>query len=101
MVALAEAHASGGYAWTMATKEAFANDQGDARALVAVTASSNRGKGDQYPGEWKPLRERCRYIGEWTAVKTRWDLTVDQTEKESLLLLAGQCGDMTVKGMHR
>ncbi len=48
-----------------------------------------------------PLREWCRYIGEWAAVKTRWDLTVNQTEKDSLLLLAGQCGDMTLQAIHR
>ena len=84
-----------------ATKEAYANDQGDPRSLVAVTASSNRGKGDQDPGEWWPLLERCRYAAEWVAVKHRWDLTVDETEKDALLLQAGQCDHMTVTVIER
>lgn len=99
MVALAETHDSGGHAWTAATKEAYANDQGDPRSLVAVTASSNRGKGDQDPGEWLPLLERCRYIGEWVAVKHRWDLTVDQAEKDALTLQASNCDNVTFEDM--
>lgn len=101
MVALAETHDSGGYAWTAAIKEAYANDQGDPRSLVAVTASSNRGKGDQDPGEWLPLLERCRYIGEWVAVKHRWDLTVDQTEKDALTLQASNCENVTITVIER
>lgn len=96
MVALAEAWDSGAHSWTAAQREMFANDQGDPRSLVAVTASSNRGKGDQDPGEWWPLLERCRYAAEWTATKARFGLTVDQIEKDSLLLQASQCGDLTV-----
>ena len=96
MVALGEAHDSGGYAWSTATKEAYANDQDDPRSLVAVTASSNRGKGDQDPGEWLPLLERCRYIGEWVAVKHRWNLTVDQAEKDALTLQANNCDNVTL-----
>ena len=101
MVALAEAHDSGGYAWSAATKEAFANDQGDPRSLVAVTASSNRGKGDKDPGEWLPLLERCRYIGEWVAVKHRWDLTADQAEKDALALQASNCENVTITVIER
>jgi len=101
MVALAETHDSGGHAWTAATKEAYANDQGDPRALVAVTASSNRGKGDQDSGEWLPLLERCRYIGEWVAVKHRWDLTVDQVEKDALTVQASNCENVTITVIER
>ncbi len=101
MVALAEAHDSGGHAWSAATKEAYANDQGDPRSLVAVTAPSNRGKGDQDPGEWLPLLERCRYIGEWVAVKHRWDLTVDQAEQEALTLQASNCENVTITVIER
>lgn len=96
MVALAEAWDSGAHSWTAGQREAYANDQGDPRSLVAVSASSNRGKGDQDPGEWWPLLERCRYAAEWTATKARFGLTVDQTEKDALLLQASHCGDTTV-----
>jgi hypothetical protein len=101
MVALAEAHDSGGYAWSAAIKEAYANDQADPRSLVAVTASSNRGKGDQDPGEWLPLLERCRYIGEWVAVKHRWDLSVDQAEKDALTLQASNCENVAITVIER
>lgn len=97
MVPLAEAWDSGASAWTDAKREAYANDQGDPRSLVGVTFSANRGKGDQDPGEWWPLLERCRYAGEWTAVKTRWGLTVDQREKDALLLQASQCENVTIE----
>lgn len=96
MVALAEAWDSGAHSWTAAQRETYANDQGDPRSLVAVSASSNRGKGDQDPGEWWPLLERCRYAAEWTATKARFGLTVDRVEKDALLLQASQCGTTTV-----
>ncbi|MEO5664338.1 MAG: HNH endonuclease family protein [Nocardioides sp.] len=101
MVALAEAHDSGGYAWSAATKEEYANDQANPGSLVAVTASSNRGKGDRDPGEWLPLLERCRYIGEWVAVKHRWDLSVDQVEKDALTLQASNCENVTITVIER
>lgn len=101
MVPLAEAHDSGAWAWDLATKEAFANDQGDPRSLVAVSASSNRSKSDRDPGEWWPVRERCRYAAEWVAVKTRWDLRIDQVEKDALLLQATQCTDLVVEVITR
>ncbi|MDN4175860.1 hypothetical protein QWY28_23085 [Nocardioides sp. SOB77] len=101
LVALAEAHDSGAYAWDAAAKEAYANDQGDHRSLVAVTASSNRGKSDQDPGEWLPLRERCRYIGEWVAVKHRWDLSVDRAEKDALNLQAQNCANVVIEVIER
>ena len=96
MVPLAEAWDSGASGWTAAQRETYANDQGDPRSLVAVSASSNRGKGDQDPGEWWPLLERCRYAAEWTATKARFGLSIDQTEKDALLLQASQCTDTTV-----
>ena len=72
-----------------------------AGTLVAVTASSNRGKGDQDPGEWLPLLERCRYIGEWVAVKHRWALSVDPVEKDALNLQASNCENVTIPVIER
>jgi hypothetical protein len=53
------------------------DDLGDDRSLVAVTDNANQTKADQDPAEWLPSLEavRCRYAGEWTAVKLRWQLT--------------------------
>ncbi len=93
MVPLAEAWDSGASAWDAATREAYANDQDDPRSLVAVTASSNRSKSDQDPAEWLPALSRCRYVGEWVAVKLRFDLAVDVTEQAALVAQAHECGD--------
>jgi hypothetical protein len=71
--------------------KAYAKDLDEDRALVAVTARSNRSKADQDPREWLPEAARCRYIGEWTAIKLRWKLTADAAEKDTLTELAQDC----------
>ncbi|MFE5899857.1 HNH endonuclease family protein [Streptomyces sp. NPDC056488] len=93
MVPLAEAWDSGASAWDAKRREAYANDQGAAASLVAVTARTNRSKADQDPATWMPpLPEaHCRYIGEWTATKLRWSLAVDATESEALKVYAEAC----------
>ncbi|MEU4828799.1 HNH endonuclease family protein [Actinomadura sp. NPDC023710] len=93
MVPLAESWDSGAYAWTAQRRQDYANDLGDDRALVAVTARSNRSKADQDPRQWLPPHApaRCRYIGEWTAIKLRWSLAADPAEKTTLTQLAAEC----------
>ena len=90
MVALAEAWDSGARSWTTTRRRAFANDLGDGRSLVAVTDDVNQAKGDKDPASWLPPSSsaRCRYVTEWVAVKLRWRLTVDSTEKSALTSLA-------------
>jgi hypothetical protein len=92
LVPLAEAWDSGAKRWTPTTRERYANDLGDRRALVAVTASANRSKSDQDPAEWMPELGQCRYLRDWVAVKIRWSLTVDPVEKRSVLAAARTCG---------
>ncbi|MEJ7832497.1 MAG: HNH endonuclease family protein [Nocardioides sp.] len=96
MVPLAEAWDSGARAWNAGTRERFANDLGDVRSLVAVTASANRSKSDQDPVEWMPAREGCRYVRQYVAVKIRWSLTVDRAEKRFLRSKAASCPDVTL-----
>ncbi|MBT2539664.1 HNH endonuclease [Streptomyces sp. ISL-44] len=98
MVPLAEAWDSGASSWTGARREAYANDQGQASSLVAVTARSNRSKADQDPAEWLPpsADALCRYASEWTATKLRWQLAVDPSEQDRLYELAAGCGGNTV-----
>ncbi|MGI5292660.1 HNH endonuclease family protein [Nonomuraea polychroma] len=93
VVALAESWDSGAHAWTPERREAYANDLDQAHHLVAVTARSNRSKADKDPAGWLPPHEpaRCRYIAEWTAIKTRWQLSVDEQEKAALTMVARQC----------
>ena len=91
MVPLKEAWESGAWRWTPATRTAFANDLGYASSLIAVTASTNRSKGDRDPAEWLPAARRCDYARAWIGVKYRWDLSVDPAEKSALLRLINGC----------
>ncbi|MFC6152307.1 DUF1524 domain-containing protein [Nocardioides yefusunii] len=86
MVPLSEAHDSGAWAWDAARREAYANDQGDPRSLVGVSATSNRSKSDRDPAEWMPplATATCRYLSDWVATKYRWSLALDQAEKASI-----------------
>jgi hypothetical protein len=96
MVPLAEAWDSGAGDWTASRREAYANDLGDSRALVGVTASLNRSKGDQDVAEWLPPINECRYVKEWVAVKIRWGLTADSAEKSALSSVASGCTDSAI-----
>jgi hypothetical protein len=98
LVPLAEAWDSGASTWTAAQRQAYANDLGDDRDLVAVTDNVNQAKGDQDPATWMPSYSAatCRYVGEWVAVKLRWRLTVDSAEKSALTSYAAGCSDVTL-----
>lgn len=87
MVPLAEAWGSGARTWTTARRQRYANDVIYPDALFAVTASTNRSKGDRDPVEWMPpdASARCRYVQAWIAVKWRWRLSVDPIEKKALV----------------
>ncbi|MFI1826755.1 HNH endonuclease family protein [Streptomyces sp. NPDC020412] len=93
MVPLAEAWDSGAHGWTAARREAYANDQGQASSLVAVTAKSNRSKADQDPAQWLPpaADALCRYTSDWLATKLRWALSIDGDEQRRLYQLAAGC----------
>jgi Protein of unknown function (DUF1524) len=92
LVPLANAWRSGAASWTTAKREDFANDLDDPQ-LVAVSASSNRSKGDQDPSTWKPQAtdEWCHYAQDWVAVKAHWKLTVTSAEKSALADMLGKC----------
>ncbi len=87
MAPLAEAWDSGAYDWTPERREAYANDLGADRSLVAVTAKTNRSKADRDPAQWMPPAESatCTYLVDWTATKLRWALAMDEAEKAALL----------------
>ncbi|MFJ8828045.1 HNH endonuclease family protein [Streptomyces sp. NPDC102467] len=94
LVPLAEAWASGASQWTPARREAYANDLGAERSLVAVTARTNRSKSDQDPAEWLPpaAEAYCQYVTDWVSTKLRWKLTADPAEIAALNKVADGCG---------
>ncbi|GAB2503704.1 HNH endonuclease family protein [Nocardiopsis aegyptia] len=85
MVPLHDAWRSGANTWTTSQRRAFANDV-DAPQLWAVTASSNRTKGDRDPASWLPPRTaiHCDYVKSWVNVKYRYDLSVTSAEKSAI-----------------
>ena len=93
VVPLKEAWDSGAWAWTAARRQAYANDLGDSRSLRAVSAASNRSKGDQDPAHWLPplTSFRCTYATEWVAVKVRWRLSVDSLERAAIRRILSSC----------
>ncbi|MEU8472168.1 HNH endonuclease family protein [Streptomyces sp. NPDC029006] len=98
LVPLAEAWDSGAFAWTAKEREAYANDLGDDRALIAVSAASNRSKADQDPSTWLPPTTgyRCQYVTDWVADKMRWGLSIDTAERAALTDVLSRCPNVPV-----
>ncbi|MFE1556134.1 HNH endonuclease family protein [Streptomyces sp. NPDC058734] len=97
-VALAEVYDSEKEKWSAARREAYANDQNSPDTLVAVSAASNRSKSDKDPAEWLPSdgSYHCTYVATWVGTKLRWDLAVDENERQALLGVAEDCPTTTV-----
>ncbi|MFJ3176446.1 HNH endonuclease family protein [Streptomyces roseus] len=97
-VPLAEVFDSEQEPWSAARREAYANDQNSPDTLIAVSAASNRSKADKDPAEWLPSdgSYHCTYAATWVATKLRWDLAVDENERQALLGLAEDCATTTV-----
>ena len=99
VVALAEAWRSGADRWDAPTRSRFANDLGFPGSLIAVSASSNRSKGDRDPAAWLPPRAayRCDYAVTWIQVKYRWRLSVDRAERQALRGLVRGCANPRIE----
>lgn len=92
VVPLAEAWRSGAASWTTSRRQAFANDLQHPQ-LIAVSASSNRSKGDQDPSTWQPTvtSYRCTYARMWIGSKDAWGLTLQSSEKSALSAALDAC----------
>jgi hypothetical protein len=92
VVPLANAWRTGAATWTDEQRSAFANDLTRPQ-LIAVSASSNRSKGDQDPSQWRPPRQEywCTYAQSWITVKAYWQLSVTSDEKTALAEMLGTC----------
>lgn len=80
VVALRDAHDSGGWQWGPEKKKTFSNDM---RNLKASSRSTNRSKGARGPDEWLPSdpAARCPYIEEWLVLKRTFALSLSPGEK--------------------
>ena len=94
-IPLKNAHQSGGYNWSSAKKEEFANYRLDLDSLIAVNLSANRSKGAKGPEEWKPSNTDywCQYAYDWIRIKDYWNLTAIQAEWDALVSMIDTCPD--------
>jgi Protein of unknown function (DUF1524) len=92
IVPLAEAWRSGADKWNPSQREKFANDLTDPQ-LLAVSATTNRAKGDKPPDQWKPPNTGywCTYAKAWIHVKSVWKLSITSAEKSALNDMLGRC----------
>ena len=93
MVPLANAHHSGGWAWSEDKKREYANDLSYDGHLIAVKASANRSKGSKGPEGWKPPEYGywCRYAIDWISIKNAWELTATESEAATLEQMLDTC----------
>jgi len=91
LVPLAEAWRSGAWKWTAAQRQAFANDLENSEALIAVSAATNRSKGDKDPSLWMPAKGVCTYIQNWISIKTKYSLSIDTVEADALNSISNSC----------
>lgn len=93
LVALADAHRSGGWAWPPAKKLAYANDLSDPDHLNAMLGSENQRKADDGPDGWLPkeVTSRCRYVHAYARIKQRWKLSVTPAQWQALVVEWRKC----------
>ncbi|GAA2469464.1 HNH endonuclease family protein [Streptomyces mauvecolor] len=78
--------------WDTAKRKAFANDLVHSQ-LIAVSAASNRSKGDQTPDLWKPPLKSywCAYSRAWIDVKHVYQRNVTEADKTALDEMLDTC----------
>ena len=108
VVALHEAHESGGWAWSVSQKQRFSQDPDN---HVASRACVNQSKGGNDISEWSDAdiarssacgggyrvtaAGRCFLARITVEVKSSWNLAVDQAEANALSQTLSGCGDQT------
>ena len=92
-VPLKNAHVSGGWAWSPAEKERYANYLGEENHLVAISSRHNRSKGARGPEEWAPPDNAlwCEYATDWAEIKEKWELTMTPVESAIVMDMLGTC----------
>lgn len=90
VVALSDAWQKGAKYWDSSKRIALANDPLN---LIAVDASTNRGKGDGDTASWVPPQKkyRCTYVAAQVAVKKKYDLWVTSAEKSAMKKILTSC----------
>ncbi|GHH87327.1 HNH endonuclease family protein [Streptomyces capitiformicae] len=92
IVALSDAWQKGAQQWDASKRIALANDPLN---LLAVDASTNRGKGDGDTATWLPPNKayRCTYVAAQVAVKKKYGLWVTSAEQSAMKRVLTSCPD--------
>jgi hypothetical protein len=103
LVPLAEVWQSGARNWSPAKRQNFLNDLGYGPTLMSVSARVTTSRGSKEPQSWMPPRRAagCSYVAQWVAVKWRWHLAVNTTEKRYLSSKLAACGWPPIAAPHR
>ncbi|MFI9247640.1 HNH endonuclease family protein [Streptomyces sp. NPDC053086] len=90
VVALSDAWQKGAKYWDPRKRIALANDPLN---LIAVDASTNRGKGDGDAATWLPPNKayRCTYVAAQVAVKKKYGLWVTGAERTAMKKVLATC----------
>ena len=89
IVAKTEAHDSGGCTWGRTQRRAFARDLEN---LTLAFPTLARGvKADNDAADWLPDFNRCWFAGAVVAVRRKWELTVDEAERDALEAVLSEC----------
>ncbi|WP_419163340.1 Ig-like domain-containing protein [Candidatus Palauibacter sp.] len=89
IVARTEAHDSGGCAWSGTERRAFVHD---IENLALAASSLDRGiKAANDAAEWLPDFNQCWYAGAIVAVRLKYELTVDEAERDALEEVLASC----------
>jgi len=93
IVPLKEAWQSGAKKWTKQQRINYSNDMTNNGHLIAVHGGTNGSKGYKDPAEWMPPNKdfHCGYALTWTAIKVEWQLTMDQTEFDTIKAILSGC----------
>jgi hypothetical protein len=78
-VPLKHVYYHGGFKWSKAIREKYANDLTPGHLLTMVNYL-NTEKGDKDPSEWLPPNGELKYISNWLAVKYRYGLIIEPAE---------------------
>ena len=88
LVAKREAHDSGLCDSDIQTKINFANDLEN---IALASPSVNRGKSTKDPADWLPENNQCWYVWQWLDVKRKYNMTIDQAEKNAIESVLQNC----------
>lgn len=86
LVPLRDAHASGGYRWTLEEKRAYANDLSNDFHLLVMAAGEHNRRTLKSPAIEEPpnFRFQCEYLICWASIKRKYKLSMTQDEFDSV-----------------